>query len=140
MKKRIRTLLAVLALTTLSGQAAMAASVSFQNFSYTTKAYDENWKQVTSKTKADNEQNWYVTITSSSGLSSSKARVLLNSHYMNDPYNTVSAPVGLLSTTKSIKQSYHTTVNKGKNCKLYILGDENSGTAYTVKISGRYTS
>ena len=52
------------------------------------------------KTKADNEQNWYTTLTSSSGLSSSSARVLLTSNTSNNSLELRSALVPVYSSTK----------------------------------------
>ena len=55
---------------------AMASSVSFANFTFTTIPYAEKWERVTSKVKVDNEQNWYLTLTQKSELDSKEVRAL----------------------------------------------------------------
>lgn len=140
MGRRVKLFLATLAVGILSIQAVSAASVTFTNFSYTTSPYAETLEQVASKSKADNEQNWYATLTSSSGLSSSLDRALLTSNTSNSSLSLISALVPLYTSTTSIKEPYFVYTKSGTNCKLYITGDQNNGGTYTVKISGRYTS
>lgn len=140
MKRKVKTLIVALAVFMLPCQMVSAASVTFTNFSYTTTPYVETLTKVATKTKADNEQNWYTTLTSSSGLSSSSARVLLTSNTSNNSLELRSALVPVYSSTKKIVAPYYTYTSKGTSCKLYITGDENNGVKYSVKISGRYTS
>lgn len=141
MKRKISILLAALAVI-LPCQMIPAASVTFTNFSYTTTPYTELLKQVASKTKADNEQNWYATLTGSNGLGSagSTTRALLTSNTTNNSLELRSALVPINSSTTSIKQEYFTYTGKGSACKLYVTGDGNNGGTYSIKISGRYTS
>jgi len=65
---------------------------------------------------------------------------LLTSNTTNSSLELRSALVGIYSDTTKIKQEYFVKTKKGTNCKLYITGDQNNGTKYKVKISGRYTS
>lgn len=140
MKRKIKTLLATLALIALPSQMVSAASVTFTNFSYTTTPYTEVLEQVAAKTKADNEQNWYATLTSSSGLSDSIDRALLTSNTRNTSLELRSALVPIYKKTTGIKEPYFVYTGKDSNCKLYITGDQNNAGTYKVTISGRYTS
>ncbi len=140
MRKKIKIFLAALALMVLPCQAASAASVSFTDFKFTTIPYAESLKEVAAKTKADNEQNWYATLTSSTGLASGTARALLTSNTSNNSLELRSALVPIFSNTTSIKEGYFVYTGKDSKCKLYITGDQNNGGRYSVTISGRYTS
>lgn len=140
MMRKAKHLCALLLILLLPGQVASAAAVSFSNFSYTTTPLNEAWQQVKAKTKADNEQNWYATITGSYGLDATKYRAYLTSHTKNDAINAIAEPAGLKYSTKSIVKKYYTNTPAGSDCKLFIFGDENCKYSYTVKISGRYTS
>lgn len=138
--KKLVAVVAIAALAMLPCQSASAASVIFSNFSYTSTPNWEAWKKVTRKTKADNEQNWYVTLTDSAGLSTTKCRAMFNSSTTNNSLHPRSAPVPLYKNTTRCVQSYYIYTPKGSDCKLYIHGDENAKVSYTVKVSGRYTS
>ena len=119
---------------------ASAASVTFTNFSYTTTPYSESWRQVARKVKADDEQNWYATLTGSTGLSSTIDRAMFTSSTTNDFSNPRSTPVPLYSYTTRIVNPYYIFTGKNSDCKLFILGDENNSGSYKVTVSGRYTS
>lgn len=140
-RKKLAIFLVVAVLLTVPCKIASAASVSFSNFWYTSTANCETWQKVVSKTKADNEQAWYATLTSATGLSDTEDRAMFVSGRASaNSLNLDSAPVPLYKSTKSIKNGYLKYLGKGTNCWLYITGDENNKKAYTVKISGRYTS
>ena len=121
-----------------------ASNKAFSNFKLTTTPNTEVWKTVVSKTKPDNEQNWYVTITSQKNLPSSsgqsRAQVLSSDTYKNFK-GRIPLPLfkDQLNQTKKIGYG-PLKVKKGKTYKLYISGDENNTKKYTITISGRYTS
>lgn len=117
-----------------------AASVTFSNFSYTSRANMEAWQPIVAKTKADNEQNWYATITGSTGLSSTVDRAMLTSSTSANSMEPRAGLVPLYTYTTRIIDSYFLYTGKGSNCKLYILGDQNNKVSYKVTVSGRYTS
>ena len=140
MKKKIKILMSMVAVFLLAGQIVSAASVSFTNFSYTTTPLDEAWQQVVAKTKADNEQNWYVTLTGSYGFDAIKPRAYFTSNTENNYWEAISNSVPILYSTSSIVEEYFVYTPAGSDCKLFIHGDENNFYAYTVNVSGRYTS
>lgn len=143
MMRRIRkvlSMLAVMAMVALPPATAYASSVTFSEFSFTTTPNAEYWKVVTSRVKPDSEQNWYVTLTSKSGLSASNCRAMVLS---NDSTSDIGSyvPYPLYSTTTSSGAiAYRKTVYSNKRYYLYISGNENNSSQYTIKISGRYTS
>ena len=139
--KKLATFLAVAVLMTNPCKMASAASVSFSNFYYTSTPNCETWEKIVSKTKADDEQAWYATLTGSNGLSSTTDRAMFVSGRSSaNSIEPDSAPVPLYTSTKSIKCGYITYLKKGTKCWLYITGDENNKKAYRVSVSGRYTS
>ena len=139
--KKIATLVAVAALLVVPCKVTSAASVSFSNFSYTSTPNSESWSKIVSKTKADNEQAWYATLTGSNGLSSTAARAMFVSGRSSaNSIQPDSSPVPLYKSTKSVKCGYISYIKKGTKCWLNIMGDENSKKSFKVKVSGRYTS
>ena len=119
---------------------AMASSVSFANFTFTTIPYAEKWERVTSKVKVDNEQNWYLTLTQKSELDSKELRALAISNDV-DPAMHGLNPYPLKSTTTSSGAiKYQKQVTKNRTYSLYVSGNENVSKPHKIVISGRYTS
>ena len=119
---------------------AMASSVSFANFTFTTIPYAEKWERVTSKVKVDNEQNWYLTLTQKSELDSKEVRALAISNDV-DPAMQGLNPYPLKSTTTSSGAiKYQKQVTKNRTYSLYVSGNENVSKPHKIVISGRYTS
>ena len=102
-----------------------------------------NW--VVTKTKADNEQNWYLTITEQRGLGSTSQ---MNRAIAVSAKNKTDArgcgPLGLYSNyvNQTQRNAYPSHVGYGKDtvCNLYFSGNNNNGNQYTITLSGRYTS
>lgn len=140
MKKWIR-LVSVVGVIALQCQVLFAGNVGFTNFSFTTIPYGEALNEVANMDKEDNEQRWYVTLTGSSGLSSTADRALVVSSRSSNVFEADAALVPIRSTTTSFSSSYYSEVylQKDTNCQLYATGNQNMGTAYTISISGRYT-
>ncbi len=139
--KKLVTFLAAAVVMAVPCKITSAASVSFSNYSYTSTPNCETWSKIVSKTKADNEQTWYATLTASSGLSSTVDRAMFVSGRASaNSIQPDSAPVPLYKSTTSVKCGYITYLKKGTKCWLYITGDENNKNSYKVSVSGRYTS
>lgn len=124
---------------------AVAASVSFNDFRFVTIPYSESYEYVVSKEKADNEQNWYLTITEQSGLgSTSQQNRAFAVSAKNDTEARGYMPLGLYtnSVNQKLKYGYPSYFNypKGTRCRLYFSGNNNSSGRYTITLSGRYTS
>ena len=98
--KKIFAASTMAAMLMLPTYGAMASSVSFANFTFTTIPYAEKWERVTSKAKVDNEQNWYLTLTQKSELDSKEVRALAISNDV-DPAMQGLNPYPLKSTTTS---------------------------------------
>ena len=96
--KKIFAASTMAAMLMLPTYGAMASSVSFANFTFTTIPYAEKWERVTSKAKVDNEQNWYLTLTQKSELDSKEVRALAISNDV-DPAMQGLNPYPLKSTT-----------------------------------------
>lgn len=138
MKRRLLLWIAIITIFLLPCQDVLAASVSFTNFSITTLPYVE-WPQlVAQKTKADNEQNWYMTLTSSNNLGT--GRLLATSDIDDVSIELISALVPLSASQPSIVEPYYVYTGAGTLCGLYVTGDQNSAYSYHITISGRYTS
>lgn len=139
-KKWIR-LVTVLGIIALQCQVLFAGNISFTNFTFTTIPYGEALNEVARMNKEDNEQRWYVTLTGSSGLSSTTDRALVVSGTVDSVFDVEAALVPIRSTTTSFNAEYYTDcyLPKGTNCKLYATGNQNMGIRYTISLSGRYT-
>lgn len=138
--KRIIAAGAMAAMMVLPTYGAFASSVTFTNFSVTATPGVEDWEVASSKQKADNEQNWYITLTQKRGLASDEARALAISNDSNPAMQGIN-PYPLKSTTTSSGAiKYHKTVVKGKSYTLYISGNENVNATHEIVLSGRYSS
>lgn len=138
--KKIIAMGAVASMLVLPTYVAMASSVSFTNFTFTTIPNAEEWKTATSKMKVDNEQNWYITLTQKSGLASKEVRALAISNDVNPAMQGLN-PYPLKSTTASSGAiKYQKQASKNKTYYLYVSGNENVDQAHKIVISGRYTS
>lgn len=142
--KKLAAFLAAAMLLTVPCNMVSAASVSFSNFNYKTTPSAERWARIVSKTKADNEQNWYATITNSSGLSSDTKKpcraMFVSGRSSSNSIQPDSSPRNLYSSTRFTKNKYSLYIKKGTRCWLYIAGNENNKKSYKVRVSGRYTS
>ena len=139
-KKWIR-LVSVLGILALQCQILFAGNISFTNFTFTTIPYGEALNEVARMNKEDNEQRWYVTLTGSSGLSSTSERALVVSSRVGSVFEMDAALVPIRSTTTSFNAPYHPEcyLQQGTNCMLYATGNQNMGIEYTISLSGRYT-
>lgn len=142
MKTKILTFLTSLAVFFIPCQMVSASSVTFTNFSYTTRPYVESLQKITTKSKDDNEQRWYTTLTNSTGLGStnSTARALLTSNTSSSSLELISPLVPIYSSTTSFNIGYYEPINAGTTCSLYLTGSGDNGNIYSGYLSGRYTS
>lgn len=127
-----------------------AASVKFGTFTWTTTSRDEALFAATQKRKADNEKNWYLTLTTSKGLSKRSGS---NKNGRALAYSAINSNLGAGGPVPLFKDvnknnttvtypysSYERSVKKGALGTLYLGGNSNNTKTYTITLAGRYTS
>lgn len=147
MKNHLRKVAMLLAVVTVVGLPAgnvLAASSPFTNFKLTTVPNSESYKDIVAKKKADNEQNWYVTLTSSKNLGTNgEPRAILTSATSTENASCSASKLGLYKNMSGIQKMRYPSspkVKKGTVCRLFVTGNNNISKRYTITLSGRYTS
>ncbi len=140
---RVKSFLAALAIAAMAISpmaGVQATSVPFSNYSFTTVANSESYRAVVSRTKPDAEQRWYLTMTKLSRTFSSTSETPIAVSAKNSTQAKESAPLYLKSGSQSKAYGSDKGIGKGTRCTLYVSGNDNAKSSYSVTISGRYSS
>ncbi len=141
--KNVVVALVLTAMVMLPSAVSYGDTVRFVNFSFTGYTGTEVWNKVIYSPKVDDEQNWYLTLVSSSGLHSEDVRAIAMSYYNHEegPYRINRGYVALKSTSGAFGATpYNIPVYKNSTYALWVSGNENNREDYYMVISGRYTS
>ncbi len=138
--KNVVVALVLTAMVILPSAVTYGDTDTFSNFSFRGYAGTEVWYGVAASSKADNEQNWYLTITKSYGLSDTEVRAIAMA-YNEEPYRINRGYVALTASSGAFGATpYNMEVGKGQIYTLYVSGNENNRVDHYMVISGRFTS
>lgn len=137
--KQFLAALAVIGMFAAPVTNAYASSVSFNKYTFKTYSYTESFYKVTSRVKPDGEQRWYMTLTKVTGVPSTASSPIAVS-VKSEKQIDWADPLYVKTGSQSKAYSSELGVKKGTRCYLYMSGNGNAKTGYTVTVSGRYSS